>query len=101
MTPIEIIISSLRFGEENAISRRTLVEQVGLPMRDVDRLIEHLRRDQGVVICSGNSGYFYPKAREELERYVRRETARVNSIRKNLKSARVSLAKWDGESHGE
>lgn len=97
MTPNEIIRNAVRVGEDNAVKSAVLEELTGLTSRDVKRCIEDLRR-KGVVICSSNSGYFYPDNETELRQFISKETNRAQSIKETLKSAKKLLKKWGGGS---
>ena len=93
MNPIEKICAVIGSGEKNAVSCKTLEEVTGLNGRDVKRCIEELRRG-GTVICSSNSGYFYPERLHELQGFITRELRRAASIRRTLRSAEELFDKW-------
>lgn len=93
MTAQERIMQALRTGENNSVSLLDMCRVSGLDNRSTRQTIENLRRD-GVVICSSDNGYFYPADISELQRYVRREKARSNSIELTLKSAEKLLEEW-------
>lgn len=95
MTVNETICKAIGTGEENAVSLKDLMELTDLKARDVHHCIEDMRSG-GAVICSSNSGYFYPETEEELRRYVRREHARASAIMKNTRAAAVMLCRWGG-----
>lgn len=96
MTIDERICTTLKTGENNAVSLAELCCICNVDNRELRYAIEHLRR-HNVVICSSNKGYFYPADLSELSRYVRKENARSNSIETTLQSAKKLLAKWGGE----
>lgn len=93
MNPDEVIRRAIGSGEENAVPCKALEELTGLSGRDVKRCIEELRRS-GTVICSSNSGYFYPARRYELTDFIVKERRRANSIRRTLKSSERMLQTW-------
>ena len=93
MNPAETIRLMIGNGEENAVRCKTLEEVTGLNGRDVKKCIEDLRRG-GTVICSSNSGYFYPERLHELQGFITRELRRAASIRRTLRSAEELFDKW-------
>lgn len=96
MTPKEKILSALREGENNAVSLCEMQRIAGLDNRSTRLVIENLRRE-GVVICSSDSGYFYPKKLSELKAYVNKERHRCQSIELTLMPALELLEKWECE----
>lgn len=96
MTANEIIRKALGTGENNALSLAELEELTELTTRDVHHCIEDMRLN-GAVICSSNSGYFYPETEDELRRYVHKEHARAATIIRNTRAAAVELSKWGGD----
>ena len=90
----ELIKDAIGSGEENAVSCLTLEQLTGLNSRDVKRCIEELRRG-GTVICSSNSGYFYPARRYELKSFIVKERRRAKSIKRTLKSSERMLQTWE------
>ena len=90
----EQITLALRVGESGAVRRRELERLTGEDGRTIRIAIEHLRRG-GVVICSGENGYFYPETVEELKAYIGREECRAKQIDSVLESARGLLRRWE------
>lgn len=93
MNPDEVIRRTLGSGEENAVPCKVLEELTGLNGRDVKHCIEELRRG-GTVICSSNSGYFYPARRYELKSFIVKERRRAESIKRTLQSSERMLQTW-------
>lgn len=93
MNPDEVIRRMIGTGEENAVKCKALEEVTGLTGREVKSHIESLRRS-GIVICSSNSGYFYPARRFELQNFIVKERRRANSIRRTLRSSERMFQKW-------
>lgn len=93
MNPDEIIKARIQSGEENAVRCKVLEEDTGLTGREVKSHIEALRRS-GIVICSSNSGYFYPARRCELQNFIVKERRRANSIRRTLRSSERMFERW-------
>ena len=93
MNPDEVIRRAIGSGEENAVPCKVLEELTGLNGRDVKHCIEELRRG-GTVICSSNSGYFYPARRYELTDFIVKERRRADSIMRTLQSSERMLETW-------
>ena len=83
----------LKYGRENAVSTKQLIALTGLTEREVRRQIA-LKRRQGALIVStsvkGNSGYFLPETKAEIEKYVKTQNRRAITELSNLKYAK----KW-------
>ncbi len=76
------------YGADRAIHLSELCTITGLNSRNVRKAIEKMRR-AGVVIASGENGYFIPETATELERYIRRTEKTARSIFYTLKAART------------
>lgn len=90
------ILDLIPYGRDNSISTAELAKLLQTKQRTVRATISRLRR-QGCIICSnsdssiGQTGYFQPTNREELETFVRIETLRINTHTAAIKSARKKL----------
>lgn len=86
------IIDFIPFGKDNAISRRTLCQVTELPDRLMRREIERARKDYAILNIDG-SGYFRPAADEAylIERWLRQERNRENSVRNATRGAEKAL----------
>lgn len=71
-------LAVLKAGEENAISSRQIQKVFGLNQRELRRIVETCRR-KGVYILASDQGYFYPASKDELQRFIRRESNRVKN----------------------
>lgn len=85
--PYCTILNNIGSGEENAIHLNDLRIKTDLQDRELRKCIEDLRRS-GTVIISSPKGYFKPKNRSEVDRYIKQETHRAKSIFFTLKHAR-------------
>ena len=84
--PYQTILQLIGNGEDNAVHLSELIKHTGLHNREVRKCIEHLRRS-GAVIISSSKGYFKPRTKDELKKYIHQETRRAKSIFFTLKSA--------------
>lgn len=83
-------------GAENAVPMVDLAKVSGLSERGVRKTIEHMRRN-GVVICSGDGGYYLPANVSELSDYLNRMTKRAETTFLCLSGARAMLRRFDGQ----
>ena len=90
--PYSLILSAIGEGQENAVHLSELIRISGMTDRELRKTIEYLRR-QGIVILSGNSGYYFPADEAELKAFVRREEHRERSIIVTLRPAKRYLYK--------
>lgn len=93
--PYNSILNNIGSGEENAIHLCELRTKTNLTGRKLRKCIENLRRS-GTVIISSPKGYFRPKNRSEVEKYIRQETHRARAIFYTLKAARKYTERLEG-----
>ena len=92
MNDIDMIILSVPFGKENAISREALAAKLNTSDRKMRQMIEDAR-NAGLFIlndCDGR-GYYQTTDLDEMERSYRVDRARALSILKRLKGVRRTL----------
>jgi hypothetical protein len=77
-------------GKHEAISMTDLSKLIGLPPSDVRLMILNARKI-GVLICSGDEGYYFPKNDDELKEYVRRRRKYIRTAKIALKPFEASL----------
>ena len=85
------LIDLIPVGKREAVSMNTLSKLTDLPTPEVRQQVLNARM-KGVLICSGDGGYYFPKDDEELKEYVRRRTQYIrtasialNPFKKTLK----------------
>ena len=86
--------NSIPTGRENAIKTRDLMQLNGyLDKRKLRMDIRRLRIEGEVILSSTQKGggYYRPKDKEELRRFIRQEENRAKSIFYSLKTARKLL----------
>ena len=88
--PYSTILSAIGNGSENARHKNQLVRLTGMNERALRKSIEHLRRENFVIISDEN-GYYFPQSQKELEIYVQTVSKRARSTFYTLKSARQTL----------
>ena len=94
---VEILLSVLPHGEQNAASTDSLLCVLGLAdSRSLRKLVARARLD-GAVICSCENGYFLPENRSEIEKFYKTTRAKALSTLTILRSARVALSATDGQ----
>jgi hypothetical protein len=87
------IIDFIPFGKDNAISRRALCNAAGLPDRMMRKEIERARREYAILNAQDGSGYFRPAPDESylIERWIKQERSRENSVRNATRGAEKAL----------
>lgn len=70
-------------GMKNAVSMKDLSRIMGLHEQELRAYILNARK-AGILICSGDQGYYFPEDLKELRNYVRRR-------QKYIKTASVAL----------
>ncbi len=84
----------LKQGRENAVHMPTLAKQLGVSERRLRQLVFDAKLS-GIIICSDNSGYYFPKNDSEIKDYERRQrkrafsTLRVSKLRKPANNQQV------------
>lgn len=87
------IVNLIPYGKANAISRVSLRNITGLSDRNVRHLIAEARTDTIILTVDNGKGYFRPTKDEleEIQVWLKKETARANSTFKSIESAREIL----------
>jgi len=87
------VINAIPYGRNHAIPREKLVQETGLPDRQVRRCIEEARRS-GTLIANrqDGSGYYQTIDLAEIEKQYRQDTARAMSILARRRTERKILA---------
>lgn len=67
-------------GQHDAVSMYHLAMMHGLSARKMRLAVENARRD-GILICSGDRGYFLPETVTEIKDYAKRTSARISTGR--------------------
>ena len=73
-------------GRQNAVYSRELERRFNLDGRNVRRKISKLRQE-GVPICSGDTGYYYAASQDEVNETVKR----LNQLVTKVSNARTGL----------
>lgn len=94
--PYSLILASIKEGKQNALSCSELAKKVGLDARAIRRTMEVIRRS-GVVVCSCQSGYYFPLDIDELFQYIVQEERRIHSSYFTLKTAWQLWREWKKE----
>lgn len=87
------LLSAIPKGEKNAILSRDLQRVWGMNnKRSVSAQVEKFRK-AGVLICSGERGYYIPETTEELEKFYLNYRKMAVSLLTVLKPCRKELKK--------
>lgn len=84
--PSSRILNALKEGSGNGIHGPDLAKRAGLSVRDMQKLIETIRR-RGVCICADRNGYYFPDSESCVRKYITQEEQRGKSIFASLKAA--------------
>ena len=72
------VLAVLGTGEQNAVTSRQIQRAFGVKQRELRKIVEKCRKS-GVFVLASNRGYFYPASKDELQRFIRRESNRVKN----------------------
>ena len=84
------LLGFISVGRENAISLTDLSNLSGISPREVKRQIMFARKD-GIIVCSGDEGYFKPENLAELADYYKRFHSSAITTLSCLKATRREL----------
>lgn len=90
---VDILLSLIPSGRSNAISRKKLVELMGIPDRSVRLLIKAARRRTPIINLQNGKGYFIPTEEEKplVDKWLKQETARAKTTFWAMRGAREFL----------
>lgn len=89
---INDLMATLHKGQSNAVSRKTLAQQMDMSDRSVRALIEKAR-DEGCLILNkqDGKGYYLPDGLDDVFEQYKQDTNRALSILKRRKTMRKML----------
>lgn len=79
-----IMLEMIPTGKQDAVSMTNLSKMLKLPSSDV-RLLILKARIKGVLICSGDAGYYFPENEGELKEYANRRRKYIRTANDALK----------------
>lgn len=90
---VDILLSLIPSGRSNAISRNKLVELMGIPDRQVRKIIKDARRRTPIINLQNGKGYFIPTEEEKplVDKWLKQETARAKTTFWAMRGAREFL----------
>ena len=80
------VLDLLSTGRKEAVPMRTLAQALNVRPREIRQAVLDARMD-GVIVCSGMGGYFFPKSDEEVLKFYRVNRARAMTTLKSLKAS--------------
>ncbi len=92
-------LALIPIGRENAIPMRTIASALGVNAREVRQAILDARLD-GVIICSGMYGYYYPDTDTDILHYYKRTRSRALKTLASLKATRQRVKEIEEENNG-
>ena len=84
------------FGKENAISQKDLAAKRGITPAKLKAEIRKARLN-GIEICSGQTGYYFPKDDEERRAFYNMQRKQALSRFMTSKTVKHSLENVDGQ----
>ncbi len=90
---VDRLLSLMPTGKGNAISRKRLVELMGIDDRAVRLLIKRARRYTPILNLQNGKGYFIPIEEEKplVDKWLKQETARAKTTFWAMRGAREFL----------
>lgn len=95
-SPYATIYDLINLGENCAVSASTICQYIHASERTLRNHIRAMRR-AGIVIVSGNSGYWLPETAAELQRYIERTESGAKDELYTLRHARKALKVQEAE----
>ncbi|MBQ6173471.1 MAG: hypothetical protein IJK28_02480 [Clostridia bacterium] len=92
--PFEFLINLIPPGRAEAIPMKTLSKLLDCPSSDVRESILNARK-VGVLICSGDDGYYFPADDGELKEYVNRRRKYIRTAEFALKHFEEVLTEYE------
>lgn len=93
-TPYSWIYERIGHGAEDATPAEAILFGHTLTDRELRKCIETLR-NEGIVIASGNMGYYFPGDYNDLKKYIQKTSKAAKSLFKSLKAARRMLREME------
>ena len=89
---IDVLVSLLKQGESNAISRDALAALMGMSDRKVREVIE-MARNEGVFVLNRQNGrgYYLPESLDDIYRQYKQDSSRAMAILRRRKHMRKIL----------
>lgn len=90
---VDILLSLIPSGRSNAISRKSLVDLMGISDRQVRKLIKDARRFTPIINLQNGKGYFIPTEEEKplVDKWLKQETSRAKTTFWAMRGAREFL----------
>lgn len=95
------IIDHIPIGYKNAISRKELCKRLDMNDREVRKLINKAREEYCICNHSDGAGYYVPEQLSEINAYINQEEARIRSIFRALKGAKIARNLLEKENYYE
>lgn len=89
---VQRIYGLIPFGEENAVSASDLKSLAGIKSSRQLRFFIHQMRESGLLVCSGDRGYFRPQNAEQIRRFLHRMHAQARSMIRVTRGALMAIA---------
>ena len=75
---VDLVLSALHGRDaQRAVTKAWLAMSTGLPTRQIEATIEHVRRESVALVASGGEGYWIPATLAEAEENIERRHSRA------------------------
>lgn len=81
------ILEFIPYGRENAVKRSYLRDLLGVTDVEMRRMIAEARKQVPIINLQDGQGYYRPRQKEDLERYILQEKSRAKAILQNINVA--------------
>ena len=91
---VDLVLSALHGRDaRRAVTKAWLAMSTGLPTRQVEATIEHIRRTSIALVASGGEGYWLPTSLTEAEENIERRHSRAIRQMSTLTGERELIAR--------
>lgn len=91
------LLKILPTGQKNGIHQDNLAAALCVTPAKVKEIIQTARIDYNIVICGDGSGYYFPKDKEEAERFCKSMTKQALKRLESIKHLRKLLREYNGQ----
>ena len=91
------MLKVLPTGKENGIHQNDLAVFLGVTPRKVKKIVQTARIDYNIIICGDGAGYYFPKDKEEAEKWCKSMTKQALKRLVSIRHLRRLLREYNGQ----
>lgn len=91
------MINILPTGQKNGIHQDDLAAALGVTPAKLKEIVQTARIDYSIIICGDAAGYYFPKDKEEAEKFCRSMTKQALKRLVSIKHLRKLLREYNGQ----